>query len=166
VKIFLGIKNWYAVFPMREEVILSMKKLFAVAAVTILASSAALAGTLSYGFINDNGGAVSGDPITPPNGEATFVRTANFSSTTIDLTAIMVNTSGATVGTNTATLDPGEFLSWRPRFFQGITPNGTGATGNGSLTVYHTGLPGDLGGNIVVISSNGSRLGFLVQEQN
>jgi len=142
-----------------------MKKLLAVAAVTILASSAAFAGTLAYGFINDNGGPVSGDPIQPAGGDATFVRTQNFSASTVNLTAVMLDTAGATVGTNTGTLAPGAFFSWRPRVFQGITPNGTGATDNGSLTIFHDGAAGDLGGNVTVVGSTGVRLGFLVQEQ-
>lgn len=143
----------------------NMKKLLTVAAVALMASGAAIAGTLSYGFVNDNGGAVSGDPLTPSGGDATFVRASNFGSSTIDLTAVMADTSGSAFHSNTGSLAPGNFFSWRPRQFQGITPSGSGATENGNLTVFHNGAAGDLGGNVVVISSDGSRLGFLVQEQ-
>lgn len=130
-----------------------------------MASGAAFAGTLAYGFVNDDGGNVSGDPITPPSGTATFIRTQNFSAGTVNLTAVLADNTGAAFHSNTASLTAGNFLSWRPRAFQGITPNGSGATANGSLTVFHDGVAGDLGGNVIVISSNGSRLGFLAQEQ-
>ena len=158
---------WYAVFPMREEVIENMKKLLTVAAVTLMASGAAIAGTLSYGFINDDGGVVSGDPVTPPvgSGTATFVRVGNTSGSAIDLTAVLTSVAGAVLNTNTGSLAPGGFFSWRPRQFQGFVPSGSGATENGNMTIFHDGSPGDLNGNVVVISSNGSRLGFLIQEQ-
>ncbi len=144
-----------------------MKKFLTVVAVTLMASGVAIAGTLSYGFINDPGGTVTGDPISPPvgSGDATFVRVANFSAGTINLTAVMSDTSGTAFHSNTGSLTSGAFFSWRPRAFQGLTPSGAGATANGNLTVFHDGAAGDLGGNVVVISSNGSRLGFLVQEQ-
>lgn len=144
-----------------------MKKFLTVVAVTLMASGLAFAGTLSYGFVNDPGGAVSGDPVTPPagTGDATFVRVANFSSGAVNLTAVMSDTSGTAFHSNTGSLGAGGFFSWRPRAFQGLTPSGSGATANGNLTIFHDGAAGDLGGNVVVISSNGSRLGFLVQEQ-
>ena len=142
-----------------------MKKFLTVVAVTLMASGAAFAGTLAYGFVNDDGAAVSGDPVTPASGTATFVRTQNFSAGTVNLTAVLADNTGTAFHSNTGSLTSGAFFSWRPRAFQGITPSGSGATANGSLTVFHDGAAGALGGNVVVISSNGSRLGFLALEQ-
>lgn len=142
-----------------------MKKLLAVAVVTLLAGGVAFAQTMPYGFINDDGTAASGDPITPSAGTASFIRTQNLGPGTVSLTVVHSNTSGVAFHSNTGVLTAGNFFSWRPRNFQGIAPNGTGATANGSITILHTGAPGQLTGNVVVISSNGSRLGFLALEQ-
>lgn len=143
-----------------------MKKLLTVVAVTLMASGVALAGTLSYGFINDPGTTATGVSVTPTGGDATFVRVANSGTSSINLTAVQTALAGGVINSNTGTLVPGAFFSWRPRNFQGRTPSGTGATANHNMTIFHDGAAGDLGGNVVVISSNGSRLGFLVQEQN
>ena len=141
-----------------------MKKLLTVAAVALMASGAAFAGTLAYGFINDDGATVTG-PNGPSTGTATFIRVQNFGSSTVDMTAVMADNTGTAFHSNTGSLTAGNFFSWRPRNFQGIAPSGSGASANGSMTVFHTGSPGVLGGNVVVISSNGSRLAFLALEQ-
>ncbi len=142
-----------------------MKKLLTVVAVTLMASGIAMGQALPVGFINDDGTIVSGDPITPSAGTATFVRIQNNSASTINLTVVMADSAGTPFHSNTGTLTAGNFFAWRPRFFQGILPSGTGATANGVMTVLHDGAAGDLGGNVVSISRDGSRLAYLVLEQ-
>jgi len=143
-----------------------MKKFVAVAAVTLMLGGAAFAQTLAVGFINDNGATVSGDPITPATGEASFIRLQNNGASTINMTINHFLKGASTpFHTNTGSLVPNDFFSWRPRNFQGFPPNGTGASANANIIVSHDGIAGTLGGNVVVISSNGSRLGFLIQEQ-
>jgi len=141
-----------------------MKKLLAVAVVTLMASGAAFAGTLAFGFLNDDGSGV-GAAGNPSTGTATFIRIQNFGASSVSLTAVMRNKAGTQVGSNTGSLVSGDFFSWRPRFFQGFTPSGTGATENGSMTVFHTGAAGTLGGNVTLIHNTGNRLAYLVQEQ-
>ena len=145
-----------------------MKKLLTVAAVTLMASGAAFAGTLAYGFITDDGPTLSGG--VPATGQATFIRVQNFSSSTVNLTSVFSDNTGTSLFSNTGSLVPGNFFSWRPRNGQGIAPNGPSGddlsiTVNGSITIFHDGAPGDLGGNVLAISSNGARLGYLTQEQ-
>ncbi len=142
-----------------------MKKLLTVVAVTLMASGVAMSQSLPVGFINDDGAVVVGDPITPATGTATFVRVQNIGAGTVNLTAVMADASGTPFHSNTGSLTAGNFFSWRPRFFQGITPSGTGATANGSMTVLHDGATGELAGNVLSISSDGSRLAYLVLEQ-
>ena len=76
-----------------------------------MASGAAIAGTLSYGFINDNGTVVAGDPVTPTFGTATFTRVQNSSNSTIDLTAVMTTKTGTQF--RTTTTSPNEIVDAR-----------------------------------------------------
>jgi len=146
-----------------------MKKLLTVAAVTLLASGTAFAGTLAYGFFSDDapGALVAG---TPATGNATFIRAQNVSAGAVNLTFVLQDNTGAALHSNTGSLVSGDFFSWRPRHGQGIAPNGgsataAGVTVNGSMTVFHDGAPDSIVGNVLSIFSNGSRLGYLVQEQ-
>ena len=142
-----------------------MKRLVALCTIAVVCGATAFAGTLVVPWYNDDGGTITGNPPTPPDGTATYVRLANRSETaTLDVTIRHYDASNVLVNTNTGLLGPLQSWSWRPIAFQGAPPSGTASPASARKTVvsFTGGLDSDMVGNVTVIPATGGRYGMLL----